>query len=397
MTPAASRAPRVLYCTDTYPPQVNGVSVVTALSVEGMIARGWECSVVAPLYDAQTPRIGRGPRAEIVTSIPSVSMPVYPEVRLSAPDAATISTAIRVFQPDIVHCATEFVIGALGQRAARHAGIPVVSSYHTDFGRYMAAYGVPWLRGTVNRYIGRFHRRSAMTFTPSAPACEDLIRMGVRSATVWGRGVDTKMFRPERRDDGMRSAYAGKAPFIFLHVGRLAAEKDVHLLLEAFAMARRMLPLGSVHFIVAGSGPEERALRASAGADTTFLGVLDRERTLPRLYASADAFLFASQTETLGLVILEAMASGVPVIAIPAGGVADHLRHLQNGLAVPANDPVSMAAAMVEVATNSTIQRQLSEGARRTAESLSWDAELDRLDARYRELIHAPIARTRVA
>jgi len=397
VTTHSGRPPRVLYFTDTYPPQVNGVSVVTALSVEGLIDRGWECSVVAPLYDAHTPRIGRGPRTEIVTSIPSVPMPVYPEIRLSAPDAATVATAIRVFEPDIVHCATEFVIGAIGHRAARRAGIPVVSSYHTDFGRSLAAYGVPWLRGTVNSYIARFHPRRAMTFSPSEPPRQTHLRMGVRSATVWGRGVDTAMFTPERRDDGLRAAYAGTTPFIFLHVGRLAAEKGVDRLLEAFAMARRMLAPGRIHFIIAGSGPEERALRSAGGPDVTFLGVLDRERMLPRLYASADAVLFAAQTETLGLVILEAMASRLPVIAIPAGGVADHLRHLQNGLAVPPNDPVAMATAMVEMAMNSGLREQLARGARRTAESLSWDAELDRLDVSYRGLIHPPIARTRVA
>lgn len=389
MTLPSGRSPRVLYCTDTYPPQVNGVSVVTALSVRGLLARGWRCAVIAPSYGAQAIDSTSNPGAEIVTSIPSMPMPVYPEVRCSLPDFRTVRAAIDVFQPDLVHCATEFVLGALGQRAARRAGIPVVSSYHTDFGRYAAAYGVPSLRGAINRYVGTFHRKNVLTFTPSAPARDDLLRMGVKSATVWGRGVDIDTFSPRRRDPVVRATFGDDCPFIFLHVGRLAAEKNVHRIIEAFRLATKMLPPGSIGCIIAGSGPEEQRLRGLAPPGLNFLGVLDRETMLPGLYASADAFLFASLTETLGLVVLEAMSSGLPVIATPAGGVADHLRHLDNGLAVPQDDPVAMARAMVELATNPDLRRQLSAGARRTAESLSWEAELDRLDDCYRTIIGA--------
>ena len=382
------RPPRVLYCTDTYPPQVNGVSVVTQLSVQGLRERGWECAVVAPRYD----RVSRPAPAEVIASIPSVPMPVYPDLRLSAPSYATVRASIERFQPDIVHCATEFIIGSLGQRAARRAGIPVVSSYHTDFGRYAAAYGAPWLAGAVNRYVGNFHRRSARTFTPSGPARDDLARLGVDHAEVWGRGVDIDAFRPDRRNDAMRSAFAQDASFVLLHVGRLAAEKNIHVLLNGFRMASRNLPPRSVHLVIAGSGPEEKALREQAPPNVTFLGVLDRQRLLPMLYASCDAFLFSSLTETLGLVVLEAMSSGLPVIAAPAGGVADHLRDRLNGLAVPPGDAAAMANAIVQLANERELRASLSMGARRTAEGLSWRAEMDRLDRSYRQVLSAGFA-----
>jgi len=141
-----------------------------------------------------------------------------------------------------------------------------------------------------------------------------------------------------------------------------------------------------MHLIIAGTGPREVALRAQADQHVTFLGNLDRSRVLPRLYASADAFLFSSQTETLGLVILEAMASGLPVIAAPAGGVADHLRSDQNGLAFPAGDVDDMADTIARLADSIGLRRRLAIGARRTAEALSWEVELDRLDASYREV-----------
>lgn len=386
------RQPRILYCTDTYPPQVNGVSVVTALSVRGLAERGWECAVIAPRYDRGRGRADHGPAGETILAMPSMPMPVYPDLRLSAPRYPEVRAAIERFQPDIVHCATEFIIGAMGQHAARRLGIPVVSSYHTDFGRYAAAYGAPWLAGTVNRYVAGFHRRSARTFTPSGPARDDLRRMGVATVEVWGRGVDTEAFRPGRRNPSMRAAFAQEASVVFLHVGRLAAEKNIHVLLEAFHAASRALPARSIHLVIAGTGPEEKRLREKACANVTFLGVLERQRMLPMLYASADAFLFSSLTETLGLVILEAMASGLPVIACPAGGVGDHLRHDDNGIAVPAGDAGAMAEAIRQVATDSERRFRLAAGARRTAERLSWAGEIDGLDRSYRQIVGRSLA-----
>src|SRR5262245_26738348 len=187
--------PRVLYCTDTYPPQVNGVSVVTALSVAGLRARGWDCIVVAPEYPSVMPH---GPLArdadDQLVPIPSVAFPPYPDIRLAAPAYGRIADTVRRFKPDLVHSATEFMIGRLGQIAAKRAGIVRLSSYHTDFSRYTEAYGVAWARRVVTRYIARFHRRSARVFTPSEPARNDLYALGVKPVEVWGRGVDVDAF-----------------------------------------------------------------------------------------------------------------------------------------------------------------------------------------------------------
>ena len=388
--PLSDRPYRVLYCTDTYPPQVNGVSVVTALSVSGLRERGWECSVIAPKYprrafnpfDVQNAL----PDAEHRVAIPSVPFPGYREIRLAAPMYGEITAQIARLQPDLVHCETEFVIGRLGQIAAARAGIPLVTSYHTDFSRYTVAYGAPWLRGAVSRYIGRFHRRARRTYTPSEPAKDDLHEIGVRDVEVWGRGVDVDVFHPSRRSSALRTALSVNDRFMFVHVGRLAAEKNVEVILQAFDLTRRLLPEDSVRLYIAGSGPYEPRLRRQAPDGVIFLGHLDRRRRLPELYASADGFLFASLTETLGLVVLEAMASGLPVVAAPAGGVADHLRHEVNGLAYPANDVVAMAHAMVRLVMDPALAGALRERARTTAEARSWTRELDRLHHSYREV-----------
>lgn len=383
---------RVLFCTDTYPPQINGVSIVTALSVAGLGRLGWECGVVAPRYPAETHRQWAGPETEHPgeaaerLSLPSVSAPGYPELRLAWPGLSAVSGLVRRFRPDLVHCATEFGIGRTGQIAARRSGVPLVSSFHTDFGRYAAAYGMPWLRGAVSSHLSRFHRRSRRVYTPSTVSRAEVLALGVADVETWGRGVDVELFHPGRRSQDMRAALGMGSRFTFLYVGRLAAEKCVENVVEAFRLAGEYLPHGMIHLVIAGTGPREEELRAAAPHGVTFLGFLERRSRLPDLYANSDAFVFASVTETLGLVLLEAMASGLPVVAAPAGGVRDHLRDGVNGLAYPEGNVGAMAQAMVRLAGDWALTQRLSRGARRTAEGLSWNREMERLDASYREV-----------
>jgi phosphatidylinositol alpha 1,6-mannosyltransferase len=385
---------RVLYCTDTYPPQMNGVSVVTAVSVDGLARSGWECTVAAPRYPPATHAAWGGEYLEggesgEVHSFPSLPMPLYPEVRLARPAATDLGRLLTRFRPDLVHCETEFGIGRAGKAAAQRAGVPVVSSYHTDFARYTEAYGARWLKGVVTRYIARFHRTSRRVYTPSSAAREDLLRLGLADVEVWGRGVDTEIFHPGRRSEALRAALGMGSRYSFLYVGRLASEKRADQVLDAFRLASEMLPRGVIHLVVAGTGPREAEFRATAPPDVTFLGLLDRRSRLPDLYANCDAFVFASVTETLGLVVLEAMASGLPVVAVPEGGVRDHLRDGRNGLACREGDVHGMAMAMVRIATEWGLSRRLARGARHSVEALSWNTEIARLGRSYREVIEA--------
>ncbi len=383
---------RVLYCTDTYPPQVNGVSIVTAVSVAGLARAGWTCAVAAPRYPpdlhaAWSPELAVAGADCEVHSFPSIAAPFYPDIRLARPRASHLASVIAGFRPDLVHCETEFGIGWAGKSAAARAGVPMVSSYHTNFASYTEAYGARWLRGVVARYISRFHRGSRRVYTPSSVAREDLLRLGVRDVEVWGRGVDIELFHPGRRSEAMRAAFGMGSRYTFLYVGRLAPEKRVAQVVDAFRLASEIVPRGVIHLVIAGAGPREAELRAAAPPDVTFLGVLDRRSRLPDLYANCDAFVFASVTETLGLVVLEAMASGLPVIAVPEGGVRDHLRDGRNGIACRAGDVPGMALAMVRIATEWGLSRRLARGARSTVEPLSWNREIERLDRSYREVV----------
>jgi phosphatidylinositol alpha 1,6-mannosyltransferase len=389
---------RVLYCTDTYPPQVNGVSIVTALSVAGLSRLGWECAVVAPRYPAATHKSWSesgtvaGQPVELV-SLPSLPLPGYSEVRLALPRPGPVHRLVERFRPDLIHCATEFSVGRMGQLAAARAKLPGVSSYHTDFARYADAYGKSWLRSTVSSYLARFHRRSRRIYTPSTVSREDLMRLDVSDVEVWGRGVDAELFHPGRRSSQIRAALGLGESFTFLYVGRLAPEKRAEQIVDAFRIARELLPPDTIRLVIAGTGPCEAELREVAPEGVTFLGFLERRTRLPDLYANCDAFVFASLTETLGLVVLEAMASGLPVVAAPAGGVRDHLRDGQNGLAYPAGSAEAMAHMMVKLASDIGLTQRLGRGARGTAEELTWEREMERLDLSYREVCSVGISR----
>jgi phosphatidylinositol alpha 1,6-mannosyltransferase len=347
----------------------------------------------AAAHEAWSAKAGSEAAPAELISLPSVALPRYPEVRLALPLPGPVHRLVERFKPDLIHCATEFSIGRLGQLAAARAKLPVVSSYHTDFARYADAYGKSWLRGTVSAYLGRFHRRSRRVYTPSTVSRGDLVKLEVPDVEVWGRGVDALLFHPGRGSPETRAALGLGNRFTFLYVGRLAPEKRAEQIVDAFRLARDLLPPDTIHLVVAGTGPGDEALRAVAPEGVTFLGFLERETRLPELYASCDAFVFASVTETLGLVLLEAMASGLPVIAAPAGGVRDHLRDGHNGLAYPAGSAEAMARVMVKLATEEGLARRLGRGARCTAEELTWEREMDRLDRSYREVCQVGISR----
>jgi glycosyltransferase involved in cell wall biosynthesis len=379
---------RILYLTDTYPPQVNGVSVVTRLAVEGLSARGHQVGVVAPRYPSGG-TVFDGVGSELLATIPSIPLPRYPEARLAAPAFFKVVKAASRFRPDLVHSATEFMLGRLGQLVARRHRVPLVTSYHTDFGRYMEAYGVPWLTEPIHRYLSRFHNRADLTLTPSRAAALQLVMMGVRRTIVWGAGVDPAIYRPERRRPDLRRHLGVDRRFGFLHVGRLAPEKHVELVLEAYRRCVATLGEDRVRLVIAGDGPSRAALASGAPPGVVFLGYLDRKTELPDLYASMDGFLFSSETETLGLVVLEAMASGLPVVATPAMGVGEHLHHGVNGLQYPAGDVETMAQLMIRLVSDRDLRSSLAEGARQTALGLSWDSELDRLERIYANLLRA--------
>src|SRR5262245_56361849 len=219
---------RIALVTDTYLPEINGVTTVLRTMPDGLRARGHEVLVVAPRYG--TP----GPDEAGVIRRASMAFPLYPAVRLSSPLGGAAARALDRFDPALVHVATEGPIGGIGRRWTQRRGVPLVTSFHTDFPRYAGRYLGNWAIGPVRRYCTWFHRPARVTQTPSQETASELREFGVRQAMVWGRGVDPEHFNPDRRSESRRQAMGiGSRPMV-LHVGRLAREKDIGVLIEAF-------------------------------------------------------------------------------------------------------------------------------------------------------------------
>ncbi len=374
---------RLTLVTDTFRPEVNGVTTVLATMRQGLLARGHDVQVIAPGYG----RLASDTEAD-VHRVPSIPCPTYAAVRLSWPVGSGIGRVISRFAPDVVHVVTEGPLGALARRRALRADIPLVTSFHTDFPSYAARYLGEWAVAPTRRYLRWFHGPARTTQTPSEVTCAELRRLGLARSTVWGRAVDCRLFQPARRDDVRRRPLVPDGSTLVLHVGRIAVEKDVGTLVGGFLRVRAMLGERAA-FCVAGDGPEaERVRRALPFA--THLGFLGRDR-LADLYADADLFVLTSPTETCGLVVLEAMASGLPVIAADAGGVRDNVRDGITGRLLPAGDADAFAQATADLVNDPGLRDCMGQAARAFAVARDWERELDLLVEQY-EAVRASAA-----
>jgi len=348
---------RIGLVSDTYTPQVNGVTTVVRRIASLLRAQGHEAMVVAPRYPTSaTPADLRELR------IPSLAFPLYPDIRLSLPPFRQVADFFDAALPDLVHVHTEGALGLAGRHWALRRGVPLVTTFHTNFPEYSRHYGVGFLEPLVWRWLRWFHRPARVTFTPGQAVRDDLVRRGLPHATLWGRGVDPHFFHPGRRDHSWRRWLAGgDDTVIVLHVGRLAHEKNLGVLIEAWRQTYDALGQRAT-FVVAGEGPEARRIESRLPF-VRLLGFLPRE-DLATLYASADVSVFPSHTETCGLVALEAMASGSAVIAADAGGFRESIQNGTTGLLVPAHEPQGYRDAIVALARDAAGRFALAAAAR---------------------------------
>jgi hypothetical protein len=287
---------RILLVTDAWEPQVNGVVRTLKTTARELTAMGHEVRFLTPLEFRTLP------------------CPTYPEIRLSLFPGPRVDARIREFDPDVLHIATEGPLGLAARRFALRNDFPFTTAYHTRFPEYVHArfrlplsWSYAWLR--------RFHGASRAVMAPTQVVVDDLIANGFRNVRLWSRGVDADIFHPQP------SSRLDSARPIFLYVGRVAVEKNVNAFLE--------LGLPGSKWVV-GTGPALAALKARHPA-VNYLGVLERE-DLARVYAAADVFVFPSRTDTFGLVLLEAMACGLPVAAYPVTGPKDVLGDSKAGV-----------------------------------------------------------------
>ncbi len=367
---------RLTLVTETFAPQVNGVSRTLGQLVNHLERAGDEVQVVHPAYGEPSSRPGdRQVRAR--------PLPFYREVSVPLPPFGPTFRAVDAFRPDLVHVATEATLGWSALGHARRRGVPVVSSFHTNFDQYCDHYRLGWARGPVWRYLRWFHNRTLETYVPSRATIADLADRGFRRLELWPRGVDGDLFRPDRpaREAIRRSFGFGPDDLVIGHVSRLAAEKNVMHLAEALGEVARARP--AVKFLFVGDGPARADLAARMGPEARFAGYRGGE-DLADHYAAADVFAFASLTETFGNVVLEALASGLPTVAIRAGGVGEIVEDGESGsLVEPSAPPAALASALIRLVDDPGLRRRMASAARAYALTQTWGAIMGRLRDRY--------------
>ncbi|MGI9185385.1 MAG: glycosyltransferase [Solirubrobacteraceae bacterium] len=286
---------------------------------------------------------------------------------------------------DLVHVCSPGPAGIGAWLTARVLELPVIGSYHTELAAYAGLRtGQARFEALATVALRVFYGACDAVLSPSPASDSRLAELGIDSQRIgrWDRGVDTARFDPGRREAG---AFAGELNV--LYAGRLTREKGVDLLAEAFLAARSRDR--RLHLVLAGGGPEESALRERLGEHATFLGWL-RGRDLARAYASADLFMFASQTDTFGQVILEAQASGLPVVAVGEGGPTSLITDGETGRLTAAT-PEALARGVLELAHTPVLRERIRRAALAAARVRSWEASLERLASGYRSaLLRAP-------
>ncbi|HEX6446030.1 MAG TPA: glycosyltransferase [Streptosporangiales bacterium] len=338
-------------------------------TVRELHRRGHDVLVIAPRGDAS------GFTGAEVREVPTFSLRfVYGGHRWGLP-SPRVAGILRDFRPDLVHVVNPVLVGIAGVWAARRAGIPLVASYHTDVTRYASFYHLGGLRPLIRRVVGALHRRAVINLATSGQRCAELSASGAPDVRLWRRGVDLELFHPGRRTRPTGEIRAGQRVSA-LYVGRLGQEKSIHRLTPLVE------PAGRVDLTLVGDGPDrERLAQRFASAPVTFAGTLHGP-ALAEAYANADLFVFPSTTETLGLVLLEALASGLPVVTADTPASREMTGGCPACRLFPPDRPDRLPAIISDLLASAP-RRELAAAARAEAERWSWQAATDELLAHY--------------
>jgi glycosyltransferase involved in cell wall biosynthesis len=359
---------RIAMITETYPPEVNGVARTVQEMVEGLRARGHTIDLVRPRQNGHDRPVVDGNLVETLAR--GFAIPRYPQLKMGLPAKGELKRAWSNVRPDIVHIATEGPLGWSALAAARELKLPVATDFHTNFQTYSCHYGMAWLASPVMAYLRRFHNRADCTMVPTGELADELTAAGFRGLRVVGRGVNPAVFSPQRRSPELRATWgAGDDTPVALCVSRFAREKNFPLVLRAYEAMRQLRP--DTKLVLVGDGPMAEQLR-KRNVGYLIAGRLVNGK-LSAHYASADVFLFPSTSETFGNVTLEAMASGLGIVAYRYAAARQHLEHGHSALLPAPDDEQGFIAAARQLAWEPRLARQLGAAARAAAESLTWD------------------------
>lgn len=367
---------KILFITETFLPKIDGVVTRLTYTIKNLHAMGHQTMIIAPdggleTYDG----------AEVI-GVPYVRLPFYKDFKLGLP-LAQIKEKIEEFDPDIIHLLSPFILGSSVLKYGTKQNIPLVTSNHIHISKYIEYYKVQFASNMFWSVAKNTNEKADLALCPSQEIIEEFKQHGVEDIRLWRRGVDTELFTPEKYNSEMRSRLTGgepEAPLI-IYAGRLGEEKEVHMLrpiLEAYPHVRAA---------IIGDGPiKEKLENYFEGTSTVFTGFLKGEE-LASAYASADIFIFPSQSETLGLVALESMAAGTPVIGARAGGITELLEDGKTGYLFKPGSIKDLREKAGLLLNDSEHLRTLSRQAYEEAQRWSWRQATDQLFEMYQEVL----------
>jgi glycosyltransferase involved in cell wall biosynthesis len=362
---------RIALFTETFLPKVDGIVTRLRHTIEHLQRHGHQVMVFCPDGGLQEYQ------GAIITGVPAFPSPFYPELKLALPRPA-IGKAIECFKPDIIHVVNPAILGLAGIFYAKQLRLPLVASYHTHLPKYIKYYGFGWCEGLLWELLKLGHNQAALNLCTSTVMVHELTVHGIERTNLWQRGVDTESYHPSFATDAMRVQLM--APLL-LYVGRLGAEKEIDRLKPI------LTALPKARLAIVGDGPHREQLQTLfANTNTNFVGYLQGAE-LASAYASADAFVFPSRTETLGLVLLEAMAAGCPVIAARSGGIPDIVTDGENGYLFDPLDEQGAVRATQKLLADPYQREKMRRQARLEAERWSWQAATHQLQDYYQQVI----------
>ncbi len=373
---------RVAIITETFLPKVDGIVKVTCLLLDHLRKRGVDAIVIAPRYGES-----RQYKDVPIRSLPSLSFPLYPEARLGF-TTLSLYRDLAAFNPDVAHLFHPVMTGIPAMGMLKWMDVPTVTSFHLDYARLanqfkLGLFDLGFTRPLIDELTKNVFNWSDYSLAPSRLVQRQMQSLGISNVGLWRRGVDAKAFHPGFRSAAMRQEMTQGNPdeTILIYVGRLSQEKQI----EHIRPALEQMP--NCRLVLVGDGPARPALeRYFAGLPVTFMGYLTGER-LSLAYASADIFVFPSRLETFGLVVIEAMAAGLPVVASRVGGVTDIVEEGKTGYTFNSGDSAALLNGIRQIASSSENMRRMGMQARSYAETQSWDAIMDEVIDIYASLI----------
>lgn len=370
---------RVAVFTDTFLPQINGVTNTLRKLIEYYEKENIEYLIFAPEGDEEF-------HSEYnVERFFSLRLFLYPECKLAIPNLFRLNDTLAKFKPDVIHLMTEINMGITGLKYAKKYGIPCISNYSTNFCDYLKYYKLEIFKNQAWNYMRWFHTQMDLTICPTEETKIMLKQHGIENVDIFSRGIDSNSFSPANRNVDFRKRLGVDNKIVFSFVGRVAPEKDMDILIESYKTIKEKYN-EKVALIITGEGPYLETCKKELPKDTIFTG-FKKGKELAEIYASCDIFVCPSSTETFGNVVLEAMSSGIPVIGADAGGVKNIIVHGSNGLKFKPRDIHSLTSIMEKLIENEGLRHKLKNNGRMTGLSRSWDSIFDKLINNYREVI----------